>query len=174
MPSSADPQVIAIVHKVAESKDRVLAWEFFVFFSRFEYALKRDRRYLESGTGDAKPLWDQFASDHDSEFVPSSDQSLFDAVEYFRQQPPRKQLRENGEMKWSEPCRHDGHEPPLVWLLRVVRTVRNNLFHGGKFQIPICDPSRDHHLIDSALTILKACLCLDPAVRERFVEGIDE
>jgi hypothetical protein len=29
------------IRRIADSDDRRLAWEFFVFFSRFEYALKR-------------------------------------------------------------------------------------------------------------------------------------
>ncbi len=29
------------IRQITDSEDRQLAWEFFVFFSRFEYALKR-------------------------------------------------------------------------------------------------------------------------------------
>ncbi|MGH8771200.1 MAG: hypothetical protein ACRD8U_24160 [Pyrinomonadaceae bacterium] len=163
------------IRRIADSEDRKLAWYFFVFFSRFEYALKRHSQYLMPGTGDAQPNWDRFASDHATKFDPTSTPALGIAIKYFKTSPPRKQLRNNGEMSWSEPIQHDGREPLLVWLLRVVRIVRNNLFHGGKFlMLPVSDPSRDRNLITNAVVILDACLKLDPSVNSKFNEGIDE
>ena len=50
----------------------------------------------------------------------------------------------------------------LTWLLLMVRTVRNNLFHGGKFPlIPVSEPSRDSTLLHHSITILAACLPLE-------------
>ncbi len=53
------------IQRIAASEDRILAWHFFVFFSRFEYALKRCDEYL---TVSAQPNWDKFASDHANQF----------------------------------------------------------------------------------------------------------
>ncbi|HLH07822.1 MAG TPA: hypothetical protein VKW78_11340 [Terriglobales bacterium] len=60
------------------------------------------------------------------------------------------------------------------WFL-MIRCVRNNLFHGGKFpSIPISDPSRDRDLLLSSMVILNAALDLDSTVRKAFEQGIHE
>lgn len=163
------------IRRIADSSDRSLAWHFFILFARFEYALKRDPRYLKAGIGDAEPNWDKFATDHNSLFAPDSSPSLAAAVQYFLNEPPRKQLRKNSVMSWSDPQHHDGKEPLLIWLLRMIRCVRNNLFHGGKFPlIPVSDPSRDRELLLKAMTILTAALLLDSTIESKFAEGLDE
>jgi len=166
------PQVIS---RIANDADRRLAWEFFVFFSRFEYALKRHECYLLSGEGNAEANWNRYASDHNNRFNPTTTETLLAAVDYFRNRPPKKQLRKNGKMHWSDPQTYDEKEPLLIWLIRCVRTVRNNLFHGGKFpETPVSDPSRDRELLAHALIILNASLNLNPEVTRIFIEGIDE
>ena len=35
------------VQRIADSDDRKLAWTFFVFISRYEYALKRTREFVK-------------------------------------------------------------------------------------------------------------------------------
>lgn len=163
------------IRRIASSSDRELAWYFFILFARFEYALKRDHRYLQAGIDDAKPNWDKFASDHESLLKPCSSTHLAAAVEYFLNEPPRKQLRKDSVMIWSDPQHHDRKEPLLKWLLRMIRCVRNNLFHGGKFPlISVSDPSRDRELLLNAMTILTAALSLDSAVECQFAEGLDE
>jgi hypothetical protein len=163
------------IRRIADSGDRKLAWQFFIFFSRFEYALKKDSRYLKSGTGDAQPNWDSFASNNAKFFMVNASSSLADAVNYFKTKPPRKQLCINGEMTWSDPVQYNESEPLLVWLLRVIRIVRNNQFHGGKFaRLPIPEPSRDQDLLANTITILDSCLNLDHSIRNKFFNEIDE
>lgn len=163
-----------IIVRIADSTDRKMAWLFFVFFSRFEYALKKDKRYLEKGSGDARPNWDRFASDNDQKFNQVNDQHLAAAVSYIKASPPRKQVRKDGKLDWSDPLVHDGKTPTLIWLLLCIRTVRNNLFHGGKFpHFPIHDPSRDRDLISNSLLILGHSLRLDGDIERAFSEDID-
>lgn len=172
LPSFTAPESI---QRIANAPDRRLAWEFFVFFSRFEYALKRNHRFLQPGTGNAEANWDRFASDCNAAFVALDLPQLQAAKDFYRAAPPRKQLRANGSMSWSKFQFWDEKEPLLVWQLRVVRTVRNNLFHGGKFPlIPISDPSRDRDLLIHAIAILAVCLSLDGPTELIFHEGIDE
>jgi len=52
----------------AASRDRELAGEFFVFLSRFEYALKRTPRYLKGSKSRAQPDWERFGAGHDREY----------------------------------------------------------------------------------------------------------
>ena len=163
------------IKRIANAPDRRLAWDFFVFFSRFEYALKRDPRFLLPGKGNAEPNWDRFATDYNDVFLIQHTPDSEASIKYYLDSPPKKQLRDNGEMNWSEPLAWDKREPMLVWLLCVVRTVRNNLFHGGKFHpAPISDPSRDRDLLYYAITILSFSLCLDSKVEQNFNEGIYE
>jgi hypothetical protein len=163
------------IRQVASSEDCKLAWYFFVFFSRMEYALKCSTIYLKKGISDAEPNWDKFASDYNDAFNLDSSSDLRDAVDYFLSNPPRKQLNRNGKLGWSRPQQPSSKEPLLIWLLRMIRCVRNNLFHGSKFPfISISDPSRDQELLLHSMVILKACLTLASSVKQTFLEGIDE
>jgi hypothetical protein len=160
------------IRRIADSGNRQLAWQFFVFFSRFEYALKRRSTYLKPS---AEPNWDRFSSDHNAEFQRRPSPALDAAIDYFKRFPPRKQKQIDGQLTWSDPSLYDNRKPLLVWLLTAVRGVRNNLFHGGKFPgFPISDPSRDRDLLSHAIVILDVCLGLDPTVKEAFFDGIDE
>lgn len=167
------PIVPEAIRQIADSTDRKLAWQFFVFFSRFEYAPKKDSRYLMGGAGDAKPNWDLFASNSNDGFDPTASARLAEAVDYFRASPPRKQIRDSGQLGWSKPLMQKASGPVLIWLLLCVRTVRNNLFHGGKFpKFAVGDPSRDCILIEHSLVILSYALRLDTQVEQTFSEGL--
>lgn len=174
MTNCLEPQIPDVIHRIANRADRHLAWEFFVLFSRFEYALKRVPQYLMPGEGDAQPNWDRFASDLNARFVLMATPALMSAVTFYENKPPRKQLRKDGQMQWSDPVKPDKNEPLLRWLLRSVRIVRNNLFHGGKFpSMLIPEPSRDQDLLAHAITILTTCLPLSADVQNAFMEAID-
>jgi len=166
------PPMPEAIRRIADSSDRQLAWQFFVFFSRFEYALKRCPHYLEPR---AAPNWDRFSSDHDAAFRRDPSPGLVAAIAYFREFPPRKQAHMDGQLIWTEPKGCAQSDLLLVWLLLAVRTVRNNLFHGGKFPgFPVSDASRDRALLSNAIIILDACLKLNLEVSGHFFAGIDE
>ena len=172
MPEVITPPMPDAIRRIADSGDRQLAWQIFVFFSRFEYALKRCPNYLKPS---AAPNWDRFSSDHDSEIRRHTSPPLAAAIEYFKTYPPQKQEQVDGQLTWSEPKGYDEKERLLVWLLSAVRRVRNNLFHGGKFPgLPVSDPSRDRDLMRHAIAILDTSLKLDIEVERRFFDGIDE
>jgi hypothetical protein len=64
------------------------------------------------------------------------------------------------------------HESELEFLLRMVRCVRNNLFHGGKHNNEVHkDTERTEMLLKSSLTILDECLALSVSVRQAFDEA---
>ncbi|MCZ2157383.1 MAG: hypothetical protein LC114_26375, partial [Bryobacterales bacterium] len=171
---TADISIPPAIQRIVKSDDRCLAWHFFVFFSRMEYALKRTRRYLRN-VHKAEPNWDRFGSDHDQHFRESLSTRSAEALRYFEANPPRKQIQIEGTMGWSEPSVRTATEKVLPWLLLAIRTVRNNLFHGGKFPlIPMQDPSRDRDLLVRSLTVLNSALELDAEVKSRFFEGLDD
>lgn len=163
-----------VVLRIAQSPDRRLAWEFFVTFSRFEYALKRSG-FLKKKYPHASPDWDEFARQSDLALGQRSDPGLAEAVAYYDKHPPRKQLQNEGALGWSEPIARRSNELDLEFLCRKICTVRNNLFHGGKFpKLPIADPSRDQDLLRSGKDILFALVDLNKSVQRHFFEGIDE
>lgn len=173
MKPSASP-LPEIVARIACDPERDVAWEFFVFFSRFEYALKRVDDFLMPNDGDAKPNWDRFASHVNAQF-PLNDDQVAAAVAFYSDAPPRRQVRLNGALDWSAPEVRVGNEPVLIWLLRAIRVVRNNLFHGGKFpHFVFNDPSRNGALLRHAIAVLAAALPLEARVNAMFFEAINE
>ncbi|NJL20160.1 MAG: hypothetical protein HC895_03945 [Leptolyngbyaceae cyanobacterium SM1_3_5] len=112
---------------VQDSKD--LVCKVFLVFSRFEFALKRSgyakqQDYLKVDRA-------CFVRKHSNSLLPSP---LPQDLLYLRNNPPKKQKLENNCLEWQD------HEPApndltLKWLLDAAYTVRNNLFHGGKWTI---------------------------------------
>jgi hypothetical protein len=163
-----------IVANIANDPNRKVAWDFFVFFSRLEYALKRVDEFLMPNDGDAKPNWDRFGAQLNVQF-PANEPEVAAAIAFYCAEPPRRQIRIAGGLGWSAPEARVGNEPVLIWLFRAIRVVRNNLFHGGKFpHFVFTDPSRNGQLLLHAIVILAAALPIDVRVRDMFVEAINE
>lgn len=105
---------------------RPLVYDFFFWFSRFEYALKEARilKNPESGAN-AEPGWTRFINERkDSYQIGSAGKVLIAAN-------PQRQIVTAADLDF----RDVGFNPGASDLERVVRlaqTVRNNLFHGGK------------------------------------------
>lgn len=143
-------------------------------FSRFEYALKKSR-FLKLDKPIAEANWDGFAREVHEIFAQLREPKLLSAIEYYLMHPPRKQMQEDGTLRWSEPLRSGDGEKQLVYLCRAVCTVRNNLFHGGKFpQLPVADPSRDQELLAHGRELLFSLVEVNEVVRKYFFEGINE
>jgi hypothetical protein len=149
------------VHK----RDLDLVHEFFFVFSRFEYALL-STCYPGKGNGGVRPDWDKFARDHDQAFTDLTDQEQ-KAVRYYEESPPKKQAIESGILVWKEAPPQD--KEPLVRLLILVRRVRNNLFHGPKFNALVGGESKgDTNLLEHGVTILHACLRISSDISDKF------
>jgi hypothetical protein len=129
--------------------DRELVFKFFAVFSLFEYALKSAGFRNESG--DAMPDWEIFARKIEKRFNPKSSPEIEEAVKYLFEKPPKRQVV-HGTLGWQERTRPAG-KTDCEWLSLIIRAVRNNLFHGGKF---IYERPRDTLLIQHSLTILEA------------------
>lgn len=142
-----------------------LACEFLAVFSRYEFALK-STGFAE---GDAvQAAWDRYAGSIATAFDQITDTEVTAAVDYLLTQPPKKQVLREGKLQWeSTPL---DNVPRAQQVLTMIRRVRNNLFHGGKF-IPAeagGDPHRDQLLVQHSLVVLRACLPLDPNVEAAF------
>ena len=145
-----------------EELDR-LASEMFRTFARFEYALKAAGFHY--GEGPAEPNWRAFAQSI-PEALKSPKIPLAEAVAYILKHPPKKQMVIDDELQWSEaPPETDLHSD-LVLLY--VRRVRNNLFHGGKFNGKWFEPERSEQLLRHSLTVLNACLDASAPLRDAY------
>lgn len=106
---------------------RDASFEFFYWFSRFEFALK-ENGYLKNRQHGAKaePSWAEFKARGLPRFRPS--QQAFHLIELH---PKRQYVTAQGELEWKPVgvvhCRSD-----LCKVATMLCTVRNNLFHGGK------------------------------------------
>lgn len=149
-----------------EGKNLII--EFFITFSRFECALKSSIEFAKGGEKKVEPNWDKFASSISENFNHTKNLKLRNAVEFILQEPPRIQILDNGELNW----RHREFElntPVIQKLCLHIRDIRNNLFHGGKFNgIFEIDVSRNYKLINSALIILNDWLTKNDIIKTNF------
>jgi hypothetical protein len=145
--------------------DRELVLEFFTFFSRFEYSLKRSGFRKKDK---AEPNWDCYANSLRGLFGQVKDQAFREAVAFLLKEPPKTQVISGDDLDWSDTLPGDGQHHER-YVLRLVSTVRNNLFHGGKYPVgPIDDVARNQNLLRAAITVLDQCLELSERVRAVF------
>ena len=163
MPSSKE-----LFKNLKINKDLVV--EFFIYFSRFEYALKR-AEYIRGNSKGAEAYWDKFVDEIKEAFDAKINTELEEAVKYLLSNPPKKQVLYEGRLSWKDNRRNKG-ESNIKYLLRLVRTVRNNLFHGSKFREVFDGQARDERLIKSSLVLLKTCLELKKDLNNYFFEGV--
>lgn len=123
-----------------------LAFDFFYWFSRFEFALK-EARYLKSTEEGAKAevSWARFIEKHrDAYHLTPAGQALIDAK-------PRRQIVRDGELAFRDVGFNAG-TTDLERVVRLANTVRNNLFHGGKHGSDYWDePTRMRDLLTTTI-----------------------
>jgi hypothetical protein len=147
----------------------VPAYKYLYYFARFEGALKR-AGYLNSLSdyAEAKPDWDRFARDIESEFSNSKCPETKSAIEYLRTHPPKKEIVLNGKTAWQDAHKNISEHISAQEIFVFVRRVRNNLFHGSKFNLDWFDADRSKKLIKCALDVLRAGLNCNHKVRQAF------
>lgn len=141
----------------------VLAYEFFREFARCEYCLKAVG-FVVAGR-DAKADWGMFSDSVVGVFESPSEQLAL-AIQYYLKSPPKKQVVREGSLHWD-------HSPPTArsqadLILLLVRRVRNNLFHGGKFNGHWFAPQRSRDLLRHGLIILHEVILANSRTREAY------
>ena len=144
-----------------------LACQFLAVFSRMEYALK-STRYAIGSDKKVDPTWDCFANEIDDAFLRIGEPELVEARNYLLSRPPRKQTLADHRITFTDQV-IDANQKSTQQVLLMVRTVRNNLFHGGKY-LPEGEheAGRNQLLVQHALRVLLACSKLDHEVRSSF------
>lgn len=147
---------------MSQSLDSI-AFEFFREFARCEYCLK--------AVGIRKPKqrnptadWGAFASQVTQVFDNPANDGLAEAIRYYLQRPPKKQVLRNELLDWDDTLPKYKSQAELVLLL--ICQARNNLFHGGKFNGHWFEPQRSEELLSHGLTILRAVVSAHGQVRE--------
>jgi hypothetical protein len=136
--------------KAINKKLEEVGFDFFYRFSRFEFALK-ENGYLKSTKPGAavEPGWDAFVKKwFDSYSISKEGSQLLSA------KPQHQVVGTSGELEWDDvnlsDCKSD-----LARVIRLLKTVRNNLFHGGKHQAKSWDnPKRTQKLLALGTTVL--------------------
>lgn len=146
-----------------------LAIEFMATFSRLEYALKA-AGYAIGHRNMVEAHWDKFANQIDDQFEQIETEKLIKAKSLLLDRPPRKQVFSQSDLRvMFREQNVDIKQRKTQQLLVFVRTVRNNLFHGGKY-LPTGEQEngRNEDLVKASLQVLQACIALDERVRERY------
>lgn len=136
-----------------DSSLRDLAFSFFYWFSRFEFALKENLPLLK-GRGKYKSAdanWPEFSRRFKDNY------SMNSALEDLLKSPPAwaayvEELEERHEWKDLDfaSCETDLDKAVLI-----VKTIRNNLFHGGKHSVNGWDdPARMQFLLRRGVVVL--------------------
>jgi hypothetical protein len=133
-------------------------------FSRAEYSLKASG--FNKGDGDAQANWRTFALAVEPLFANLQTPKMQAAVSYLLSNPPKKQIIQDGLIGWREwaPSTDSNADKILLY----VRCVRNNLFHGGKYNGHWFEPERSATLLKHSIEIIKACIEFVPAVNEAY------
>lgn len=130
-----------------------LGYEFFREFARYEYCLKAIG--LLEGTRAAKASWSKYAAEVTQIIDLPQSPDLMESINYFMEYPPKKQIVRDGVLTWDDTLPAHSSKAELILLL--ICRVRNNLFHGGKFNGRWFEPQRSEELMRYALIILRAC-----------------
>jgi len=141
-----------------------LACNFFREFSRSEYALKAAG--FNNGEGDAQANWSAFSSQVETYIQNPDDASVTKAINFILNEPPKKQIIRDSLIQWEAAA--PNHNSQAENLFVYIRRVRNNLFHGGKFNGYWFSPERSEALITSSLIVLKACINHVASTREAY------
>ena len=127
-----------------------LAFDFFYWFSRFEFALK-ENAFLESHVAGvrASPGWNDFVKTWSAAF------QLTPAAQELQTLAPKRQVvGANDALQWKDED-FNGCGTELAKVVRLLKNVRNNLFHGGKHGVKDWDdPPRTSALLRSSKKVL--------------------
>jgi hypothetical protein len=154
--------------------DREIVFKFFAVFSRFECAMKRAGFLHGDRFGNAKPDWTRFSASFGGHLSTSSDPVFQAARANLLGAPPKRQVvTDDGGIGWADNLRRS-NDTDDEHLLRLVQTVRNNLFHGGKYPYPagpVEDVARNRGLLVDSLAVLDQCIVMSSDLEHWFADA---
>ena len=91
---------------------------------------------------------------------------LQSAIAFMLKESPKKQVNVDNLIEWDSTPPNAANQAEL--LLRYICRVRNNLFHGGKFNGHWFQPERSGELMRASLIILNVCRETCPDVNRAY------
>jgi hypothetical protein len=130
-----------------------LAFDFFKLFAQYESSLK-ERGFFIERRGQIIVDWDRFVNEEiGADFLEQLGDNRDSAV-YILENPPKKQTtNETNKIIWAPV---PNTERSVQILFGHISRVRNNLFHGAKFNGTWFDPERSNELLTQGLIVLRA------------------
>lgn len=131
---------------------RDTSFEYFYWYSRFEFALKENGFLKRSNVGDtAEPCWSTFQKKYEENYEPSED-----AIKLIILHPKRQIVGEGRKLLWRPVgLDHCKSRRSLGAAITMLNTIRNNLFHGGKHgDVDVDDKNRNLELLTTAKSVL--------------------
>lgn len=130
-----------------------LAFDFFKLFAQYESTLKERGHFQVENSGAIKVKWDRFANEVVGSSFLEQDAEIQEHLNYILNEPPKKQgVNETNQIIWIEVSNTD---KSVQALFGHICRMRNNLFHGAKFNGTWFDPERSEKLLKSGLIVLK-------------------
>lgn len=129
-----------------------LAFRFFKLFAQYEFTLKERCYFQADRSGNVIVDWNRFANQEIGMHFMDELGALRLAAEYILDQPPKRQVVEEGRVVWADVPTTD---KSVQALFGHISRVRNNLFHGAKFNGTWFDPKRSELLLTHSLSILE-------------------
>lgn len=130
-------------------------------FSRFEYAMKRRPEFRRVSRGFVEANWATFQVQPEVTALYPALDLMPEAAELI-QTPPKQRTNGTPDLPWGNP-------PPkcanMTEVVRALKNVRNNLFHGekGTVQTP-----RDVRLFSASIVVMNAMLNAMPTVAAHY------
>ena len=160
------PMINSAVSKLTVAPN--LAIEFLAMFSRLEYALKVTTKFRMPRNGEAKANWEAFVTEVEPLFDHKANNSLSEAFNYLTGQPLKFLGTQDGVLDWYE-FKVPSNSSDAEKVIRVIKQVRHNLFHGGKFAHDShATKERDTQLLNYGLIILENMIQLIEEVKSAY------
>jgi hypothetical protein len=141
----------AVAEANLDSELRELVFRFFYRFSRFEFALK-EANFLRSRIARhrAEPDWVCFIGKYEKNYqLSNAAKALIEA------NPEQQVVGDDGQHLDFKTVERDQEATDMAYVVALARTVRNNLFHGGKHDSEGWDdPVRIRKLVELSTTVL--------------------
>lgn len=128
-----------------------LAFDFFKLFAQYESDLKEKGYFKEDKLNNVQVDWDRFANQVVGKNFEASLGEAVNSARYILENPPKRQVVVDRRVVWGDV---PNTEKSVQILFSHICRVRNNLFHGAKFNDTWFDPERSEILIQHSLSVL--------------------
>lgn len=159
-------------NETISEEGRNLVVIFFITFSRFECALKSTITFVNGNNRKVELNWDTFINSIRNEFNYERTNEFKESIDFILNSPHKIQILNDNNLTWTE----RSFSPNISNLIKLglhIRDIRNNLFHGGKFNENYeQDVLRNYRLINSSTIILNEWLNLNEQVQRNFLKTI--